>query len=195
MDAAVALFSKKGYAAVGIREIAREANVNISMISYYYQGKAGILKMIMEKYFNDYNSMLDIFSDINEEPEKAVRVFTHNLVNYLKENRESAMVAYNMIPILVDEIEEWKSDKLRESMDKMRGLIRMFDMDAEDILFVGAIGPALISIIFTKFQRLPEIKKNWDLELDDALYHRYAEVVATLFLNGLNGLKANHTGA
>ena len=47
-EAALALFARKGYAAVGVREIAKHANVNISMINYYYGEKAGILKAIID---------------------------------------------------------------------------------------------------------------------------------------------------
>ena len=36
LEAAISLFAKKGYTGVGVREIAKIAKVNISMISYYY---------------------------------------------------------------------------------------------------------------------------------------------------------------
>ena len=32
LDIAIVLFAQKGYSAVGVREIAKEANVNVSMI-------------------------------------------------------------------------------------------------------------------------------------------------------------------
>ena len=54
LDAAISLFAQKGHAAVGVREIARVANVNISMISYYYEGKIGILKAIIERFHDSY---------------------------------------------------------------------------------------------------------------------------------------------
>jgi len=51
IDVATELFAQKGYAAVGVREIAKDAEVNISMISYYFGGKVGLLKYIIEEFF------------------------------------------------------------------------------------------------------------------------------------------------
>ena len=51
MVSAAKLFAQKGFAAVGVREIAKDANVNISMVSYYYNGKNELLKALIEKYF------------------------------------------------------------------------------------------------------------------------------------------------
>ncbi len=188
LEAAISLFAKKGYTGVGVREIAKIANVNVSMISYYYNGKVGILKTIMEDFFEHYFEILDIVDDESKSPEECVRILVRNLVEYIKENRELAIVAYNAIPLEIAEIEQWKNDKLVQSMQKMRILISRLGLDPDDIIAVGAIGPALISIIFTKFIRLPVIKNLWDIELDNALYERYADTVATLFLEGITGI-------
>lgn len=53
-DAAVRLFSQKSFDAVGIREIATEANVNSAMISYYFGGKNQLLIEI----FNEFSTTL-----------------------------------------------------------------------------------------------------------------------------------------
>jgi len=188
LEAAISLFAKKGYTGAGVREIAKTANVNISMISYYYKGKVGILKTIMEDFFVHYFEILGIVDDESKTPEECVRILVHNLVDYVKENRELALVAYNAIPLEIEEIEQWKNDKLVQSMQKMRKLVSRFGLDPDDIIAVGSIGPALISIIFTKFIRLPVIKNLWDIELDNALYERYADTVATLFLEGITGI-------
>ena len=42
LDAAEALFSRKGYAAVGIREIVEQADVNIAAIKYHFGSKADL---------------------------------------------------------------------------------------------------------------------------------------------------------
>lgn len=53
LEISAELFAQKGYAAIGVREIAAKANVNLSMISYYFGGKVGILKAIIEEYYEE----------------------------------------------------------------------------------------------------------------------------------------------
>jgi len=42
MDAALKLFAKKGFAAVSVKEVAKNAGVNIALISYYFGGKENL---------------------------------------------------------------------------------------------------------------------------------------------------------
>lgn len=47
-----ALFAKKGFDAVSVREIAKESGQNISMISYYFGSKEGLYKTIISNHMN-----------------------------------------------------------------------------------------------------------------------------------------------
>lgn len=45
------LFAEKGFEAVSTRELAREADVNLAMIAYYFGSKDGLFKAIIEERF------------------------------------------------------------------------------------------------------------------------------------------------
>ncbi len=45
------LFGEKGFEAVSTRELAKEADVNIAMIAYYFGSKEGLFKAIIEERF------------------------------------------------------------------------------------------------------------------------------------------------
>jgi AcrR family transcriptional regulator len=45
---ALQLFGEQGFSATSIRDIAQKANINVSMISYYFGGKEGLLKAIVQ---------------------------------------------------------------------------------------------------------------------------------------------------
>ncbi|MBL7543357.1 MAG: TetR/AcrR family transcriptional regulator [Bdellovibrionaceae bacterium] len=49
IEVAVELFSKKGFHAVSVREICHQAGLNISLISYYFAGKEGLLVAALEE--------------------------------------------------------------------------------------------------------------------------------------------------
>ena len=77
LAAAISLFAQKGFAAVGVREIAAEAGVNIAMISYYFDGKVGILKEILEEFFRRYFMVFKGVDDEKKAPEDCVRELIH----------------------------------------------------------------------------------------------------------------------
>ena len=57
--AAAKLFADRSYDAVGIRDIAVKAKANSSMISYYFGGKAGLLREIIHRFMELYMEMLN----------------------------------------------------------------------------------------------------------------------------------------
>lgn len=54
VEAAVTLFNRNGYSGTSIRDIAKEAGVNIANISYYFQNKHGLLEYCLTVYFEQY---------------------------------------------------------------------------------------------------------------------------------------------
>ena len=56
MDAALDLFSEKGYAAVGVDEIGAAAGVKGPAIYHYFKGKAAILNELLDIYEEYYES-------------------------------------------------------------------------------------------------------------------------------------------
>ncbi len=112
LDAAISLFVQKGYAGVGVREIASAADVNLAMISYYFEGKVGILKAIVEEFFDRYS---ELFRDVDDEklsPEECVRNLIRDIVNFVRENTELALVTYNELPLDVPDIAQLKAERI-----------------------------------------------------------------------------------
>jgi len=59
VDAASFLFFQKGFHGTSVRDIARRASVNVSLISYYFNGKQGLLEYAVTNYFETYMKMLE----------------------------------------------------------------------------------------------------------------------------------------
>lgn len=190
LDAAVFLFAQKGYAGVGVREIAKAADVNIAMISYYFEGKLGILKAIIEEFFTRYSEIVSDIDDQSKSPEECVRLMVQRLVNFVKKNTELAMVTYNELPLDSPEIAELKAEKIIELIQRISGLIRRFELDPSDTFQISVIGPSLIASIFTNFRFRPVLKHIIKVEFNDVYYERLIEIISTLFLRGMHGLAA-----
>ncbi len=56
---ASSLFYQKGFQGTSVRDIAKEADVNLSAISYYFKGKQGLLEHTVTSYFEDYLAVLE----------------------------------------------------------------------------------------------------------------------------------------
>lgn len=64
VEASTKLFCTKGFKATTIRDIASEASVNSSLISYHFDGKEGLLHKIVTDFTNgNTQQLLDILSD------------------------------------------------------------------------------------------------------------------------------------
>lgn len=188
LAAAISLFAKKGFAAVGVREIAAGAGVNIAMISYYFEGKVGILKEIMEEFFRRYFLVFEGVDDKSKTPEDCVRGLIHNIVNFVRENTELTMVSYNELPLDLPEIAELKAERIAAMIQRISGLVLRMGFDPSDAFVIAVVGPSLTSTIFTNFRFRSVQKRVFRFKFDDAYYERYAETVATLFLDGIKGL-------
>ncbi|UCF69783.1 MAG: TetR/AcrR family transcriptional regulator, partial [candidate division WOR-3 bacterium] len=107
-DAALALFARKGYAAVGVREIAKTAGVNISMINYYFGEKAGILKAIINECYDRYFKVIKPVGDEDLPLEEHIRKMIHTCIEFFRQNTELAIVAFDVIPLDIPEVMELK---------------------------------------------------------------------------------------
>lgn len=190
LEAAISLFAQKGFASVGVREIAKESDVNIAMISYYYKGKVGILKAVLEEFFERYCQMLRDAVEEGKSSEESIRVLINHIVDFLRGNTELAIVAYNELPIDLPELAALKAEKITQMIGIMSGLIRRFGLDHEDTRLLGMIGPSLISMVFMNFRIKPILRNVFKVEFNDAYYNEFSETIATLFLNGVNGVVA-----
>jgi TetR/AcrR family transcriptional regulator len=184
---AASLFAYSGFAAVGVREIAAKADVNISMISYYFGGKIGILKAIIEEYFN-YQK--DIIKDIIEKKlpaEDNLRLYVKEMVKLIRSNRDLCHVAILELPLNIPEISDFKIRLLQDHVKLVKAQFDAYPkMKNHNSHFI--IGPALITLIFSNFLIGDTSKGAFNVEFDDEFYERYSDTIATLFLRGIIGV-------
>jgi len=193
LESAVRLFAQKGYAAVGIREIAGAADVNISMISYYFEGKVGILKTIMDSFFKDYLKVFDIPEAEGKSAEACAYEIMGNLVGYVRDNLDLALVAYNELPLEVPEIAEIKVEWVKSMLKRASWILVRMGLDPADGAQIGVVGPTLFSMVMMHF-RIRSIQRGvFGLRFDDAYYEHFIRTASTLFLDGIHGLAAQNT--
>ncbi|WP_051302426.1 forespore capture DNA-binding protein RefZ [Salibacterium aidingense] len=81
LEAAAVLFTNKGFHGTSVREIAKKTGVNLSLISYYFGGKQGLLEALMVNFLEGYIKNL----------EEAVKNPRHNSFEVLMEMAEKSL--------------------------------------------------------------------------------------------------------
>ncbi|GIS06030.1 MAG: hypothetical protein CM15mP109_07860 [Candidatus Dadabacteria bacterium] len=58
------LFFKKGYSATTTREIAKESDINLALLNYYFTSKWKLFEIIMfETLFDFLSKMVEVYND------------------------------------------------------------------------------------------------------------------------------------
>lgn len=68
LKSATKLFARKGFDGVSIREICKDADVNICMISYYFGGKQELYRGIIEDLLERQTEYAKTFLDLDKSP-------------------------------------------------------------------------------------------------------------------------------
>jgi AcrR family transcriptional regulator len=75
LDAAEELFSRDGFGAVALREIARAAGLNVGSLTYHFGDKAGILSAIYERHTRPMNARrLELISEATRIEDRRARL-------------------------------------------------------------------------------------------------------------------------
>jgi AcrR family transcriptional regulator len=147
--AATKLFVRKGYEAVGVREIVKEAKVNIAMVNYYYGGKSGILLAIMESAYEKYHQAAKGASDEAMQPEERTRIFIKSIVKFFDENTEIALVTFNTLPFDMPEIfcvkKKWAELNYSVLGSHFRQLSIDLDNPVHNSIYNGFLGSMILS--------------------------------------------------
>jgi len=188
LETAISLFSKRGYDAVGVREIAEKANVNISMISYYYNGKIGILVALFEEFHNQYHQTIVNAIDEDKSPELCIQAIIYNMIDFVRTHTDLVMVVFNALPLDIPEINELKTEKINRLIQTIGELAHRLGIDPNDRVLISIVGPSLFSSILTHF-RLRSIQKEvFHFDFNDDYYERYKAIISNLFLYGVTGI-------
>lgn len=194
LETASHLFARKGYSAVGIREIASRAGVNISMISYYYGGKVGILKAIVKEYFRNLGGIIMKLKEMNLDPDDYIRKFSCGLVGLIRSKEDLCRVAMIEMPFELPQVTKLKIELLKENMKQMSDSIRKgFKIDDPKKHII--IGPAFLSMLYSHFLLGNMVKKASSVKFGSGFYDLYCGTISEIFLGGIKSLKAgNNTG-
>ena len=209
-DAAVRLFARHGYEAVGIRDIAREAGGNIAGANYHFGGKVELLKAILERYNQGYWSVLYAVGDRNLPVRPYIRATVEALVRFYRENTELALAAENAGASTVPEARLLAARLRAVHRERNNRYFRILGVDLDDPAAMTVMRGLLTIVISRHFharyeqevvagppqgltpgerEKLPELSTKYD----DAFYERFTGKLAAFYLGGVRAIRAERS--
>ncbi|GAA0429768.1 forespore capture DNA-binding protein RefZ [Lentibacillus halophilus] len=88
IDAASSLFFQHGFHGTSVRDIAAKANVNVSLISYYFNSKQGLLEYAVTQYYETYLETIEASMQQNKSlaPLHQLKNIVADIIQYKQEN-------------------------------------------------------------------------------------------------------------
>ncbi|WP_110114127.1 forespore capture DNA-binding protein RefZ [Bacillus sp. CGMCC 1.16541] len=101
IDAAVSLFNTKGFDGTSVREIAKKAKVNVANISYYFDGKEGLLESLVMLFFEGYIKEIEKAYQLLDKlsAKECLTMLVKNILTYQHEHRHIARFVYREISL------------------------------------------------------------------------------------------------
>lgn len=148
-EAAVRLFDRNGFHGTTIRQIAKEAGVNLALISYYYKNKKGLLEHVMIRYFEPLFTKMEEKKGSKESPvAERIMEMLAILVHYQQDHaritriiqRElslETMLSREIMSIYLTRLKHYFISTLEEAVEK--GQLAPLNIDFAVISLLGMV--------------------------------------------------------
>ena len=190
LQAAVKLFARQGYGNTGMRELAKEAGVNLAMINYFYGSKKALLKEILDIFFSGYMQVAR--SALSGEDVLSIKLdrFIHNSIGFFATHGEYLLVTISELPHDDPEITEHKAKWAKQMVETIGILLESVAVDSKiktsipPVIFCSI----LMSMMSSRFLFKPVMEQVQPEELAEFSDERYADIISTIFSHGIENV-------
>lgn len=90
IESATSLFFQKGFAGTSVRDIADQADVNVSLISYYFKGKQGLLEYTVTQFYEMYLKELEETIEQTQDftALEKLKAMIHTIIQYKQNDHQ-----------------------------------------------------------------------------------------------------------
>ncbi|MFO8102400.1 MAG: TetR/AcrR family transcriptional regulator [Dehalococcoidia bacterium] len=123
MDAALGVFSRKGYGESTVPDIAREAGVAVGTIYNYFQSKRDLLISLMrEKFFTE--PLLQIMDSADHADSAGfLRAFLENRINFGRENADNFVFLFSEVQRNSEVREQWVEQIVHPTLERLKSYL------------------------------------------------------------------------
>lgn len=189
LASAVRLFAKNGFARTSMRELADDAGVNLAMINYFFGSKKELLKVILDTFFKGYLKILEQELIADESLDHKIEQFVRRVIAYISEHRDHMVVAITEMPHDDPDITEHRAQMAKKAVPIiLQEVCLPIEEKSGRKISPAAIGPLLLSMMCSRFLFAPVTEQVKPPGYDQKFIKEYPEIIARIFLHGINGL-------
>ena len=189
LQTAASLFAGNGYARTSMRELAKEADVNLALINYHFGSKKDLLKEILDLFFSGYLEVAEKELGGEGELSDKLKRFVAGTVHYFDNSRELLLVTIAELPHDDEEIVKHKAVWARHMMEIIdREFCQPLAAKTGFSIPASTLGPIFTSLMASQFLFAPVMDKaggdcHGKLDL-----RSYTEVITTILLSWMSAL-------
>ncbi|MCI1592569.1 MULTISPECIES: forespore capture DNA-binding protein RefZ [Heyndrickxia] len=163
IDAAISLFNIKGYSGTSVRDIAKKARVNPANISYYFDGKQGLLEKCFIHFFEAYLAFFEeeVQSLKFDRPENCLKRAIYKILYFQSTNHLLARFVWREVSIDSQIVREITSSYFMKERYLIKKLIEEINagkvFSNSDIHFLIIQLRSLLTMPFLNGQYLREV--------------------------------------
>lgn len=179
IEAAVRVFSTKGYHNTRMEEIALEAGVGKGTIYEYFSSKLHLFQEMMEESVRIYSQKLISFESESISFAERIFLLLEGHIQFCKENKELTRIVFWDTEIFDEELKEWALIIRREKEGLMNEAVQKAIDDGE----LKEINPRLITLLIGGVLGslwAPITLEDWDVDAGEL-----AQQITDVIMNGV----------
>ncbi|HBQ25223.1 MAG TPA: hypothetical protein DD791_02410 [Syntrophomonas sp.] len=155
LDAAVQVFSTKGYHNTRMEEIATVAGIGKGTIYEYFDSKLQLFQAMMESSLQIYYNRIDMPKLETLTLEERLSVLFESYITFCRENKDLTRIVFWDTEIWDEDLKDWTYNLRNEKEEKLtgiiqdsieRGEIRNVDAKLLTLLIIGSLGSLWVPI-------------------------------------------------
>lgn len=179
-EAAIELFHAKGFKGTTIRDIAAKARVNPANISYYFQGKQGLLEACLIRFFESYVLCLEEEAKKLEweEPEICLNRAVRKILYYQSECHLLTRLVWREITIDSQVSREITSSYLMKERYYLKLLVSAVLEEKKTVLPLSMFIIQLKAMLAMPFLNSHYVSEVWGIQMQDPYFiEKYYEFI------------------
>ncbi len=190
LQAAISLFALHGYAETSMRELTAKADINLSMVNYYFGSKKGLLKIILDSFFAGYLTIAKEELVTDDTIHERLERFITRAVHYFDAERDSLIIALSELPHDDPEIVQHKAGWAKKMVEIInREICLPLAAESNQHIHPTSLSPMLTFLMASRFFITPVIGNVDEISSNPVSMEAYTETIVRFVLQGITGFE------